>query len=393
MDTRDDHPLSMNRRRLLKLLGGLTVAASPLASLTARAADVDGGGHDDSGDSLSLHTQLTRDFGIRLPFVGAGMGFIAMPELVAAVSNAGGLGVLGNGTEPPPGTQMLIQRIRQLTQQPFGIDFGVVDTAFGPGTLDAHIGVAVQERVPLVVFHFDLPKVEWVRALQAVGTRVWAQVPSALQASQALALGVHGIVAQGMEAGGHTRSTTPLKPLLKQIRRLTTKPVLAAGGIVTGRDAALALERGADGVWVGSRLVASEEAYAHPEYKRRLVNARRGETVITTLFGPEMPGEPYRVLKTRVVREWEGRAIPNPPPPPATIGSTVLFPQTLMVPYPMPKFSAVVPTPETTGDFEEMGLPAGAGAHRITAVMPAAEIVREMMLEARQTLDELAGDD
>ncbi|HKY64488.1 MAG TPA: nitronate monooxygenase [bacterium] len=382
----DDSSKTMSRRRALEVLGigGMSLATSAILPSSVKA------GYD---TDLSLHTRLTREFGIRWPFVGAGMGFVAMPELVAAVSNAGGMGVLGNAIEPPPGTQILIQQIRQLTDRPFGVDFSVVDTPAGPGTLDAHIEVAAAERVSLVVFHFDLPKRDWVLQLQAVGTRVWAQVPSFQQAMDALDLGVDGIVAQGSEAGGHNRNTTtPLRELLREILRNTRKPVLASGGIVTGRDAARALHAGAEGVWVGSRLIASVEAHAHPEYKRRVANAGRGETVSTTMFGPELPDEPYRVLRNRVVNEWAGREdeIPSPPPPPATIGTTVLFPLTLRVPYTMPKFSAVVPDPETEGDFEEMGLPAGAGSHRIRSVLPAGRIVREMMHEAREALDDIA---
>jgi len=109
------------------------------------------------------------------------------------------------------------------------------------------------------------------------------------------------------------------------------------------------------------------------------------------MFGPEYPDRPYRVLRNRVVNEWAGREdqIPNPPPPPATIGNTVLFPLTLPQPYTMPKFSAIVPTPDTAGDFEEMGLPAGADSVKvIKRIQPAGEIVREMMAEAELLIQE-----
>jgi NAD(P)H-dependent flavin oxidoreductase YrpB (nitropropane dioxygenase family) len=107
-------------------------------------------------------------------------------------------------------------------------------------------------------------------------------------------------------------------------------------------------------VWVGTRLVASTEARAHAEYKARLVAAEDNATVTTTMFGPEYPSRPYRVLRNRVVNEFAGRedTIPDPPPPPAVIGKTLLFPLTFRQPYEMPKFSAIVPTSETVGDFE-----------------------------------------
>ena len=166
--------------------------------------------------------------------------------------------------------------------------------------------------------------------------------------------------------------------------------VLAAGGISDGRDLVRALAHGADGVWVGTRLLASTEANAHPEYKRRLVEARGRATEHTTLFGPEWPGQRVHVLRNRVVAEWAGREdqIPSPPPPPDLIGHTTLMPQSLPggMPYDMPKFSSILPTPDTTGDFEEMCLPAGEAVKSIKAIKPAGEIVIEMMEEARSIM-------
>ena len=369
---------TMSRRRLMQLLGYGSLA------LAAESASGQAGG-------IGLSTRLTREYGLTYPFVGAGMGFVAMPELVAAVTNAGGLGVLGNAIEPPPSTQILIQQIKALTTGPFGVDYFLANSAFGPATVDGHIDVAIAERVDPVVFHFDIPPRAWVDRLHAASLRVWAQVPSVDDARAAVGVGVDALIAQGTEAGGHNKSTTPLKQLLRDISRAANVIVLAAGGIATGADVVEALAHGAEGVWVGTRLVASEEGYAHPEYKRRIVAARKkDDTVITTMFGPELPDKPYRVLRNRVVNQWAGREdqIPDPPPPPATIGTTILLPFTsFRFPYTMPKFSAVVPTPDTTGDFEEMGLPAGEGVGSIRSVKPAGQIIFEMMAEARSNLE------
>jgi enoyl-[acyl-carrier protein] reductase II len=165
--------------------------------------------------------------------------------------------------------------------------------------------------------------------------------------------------------------------------------VLASGGIATGADVAEAVAAGADGVWVGTRMVASAEAFAHPDYKNRLLGAHGRATAVTTAFGPEYPGVPYRVLRTDLVRQVAGHEDRIPPPGPGDppIGETVLFPFTLRVPYPMPPFSAVVPTPDTTGRFDLMGFPAGEDSVRkIKAVKPAAEIIAEMMAEAEEIL-------
>jgi enoyl-[acyl-carrier protein] reductase II len=320
------------------------------------------------------------------------MGFVSLPPLVAAVSNAGGIGVLGNAVEPPPATQVRIQAIKALTQKPFGVDFIPDDSALGPLTTDDHIAVCVAEGVKLVVFHSNLPPQRWVDSLHASGAKVWMQAASVDQAVGAAAMGIDAIVAQGQQAGGHNKSTTRTVKLLHQIiDAVSPLMVLASGGIADGARVVEALANGAEGVWVGTRLVASTEAYAHDEYKRRILAAGGNATVATTMFGPEYPGRRYRVLRNRVVNQWAGieDQIPNPPPPPATIGQTVLFPQVFNVPYTMPKFSAIVPTPDTTGDFEEMGLPAGEDSVKVIKdIKPAAEIVADMMAEASRLLSE-----
>jgi enoyl-[acyl-carrier protein] reductase II len=207
------------------------------------------------------------------------------------------------------------------------------------------------------------------------------QVGSLRAAREAAAAGMDAVVVQGSEGGGHNRSSAGLVALVPPVvDAVAPLPVLAAGGIADGRGVAAALALGAEAVWVGTRLLASTEAHAHPEYKRRVVDACCDDVVRTSLFGPEWPGEPMKVLRNRVVREWQGRDARTPPPPqpPEIIGQTLLGRQ----PYPMPKFSAIPPTPDTTGDLEEMCLPAGEGVGLCRRVMPAAEIIAEMMGEA-----------
>jgi enoyl-[acyl-carrier protein] reductase II len=318
--------------------------------------------------------------------------------LVAAVSEAGGLGVLGVAPEPPPVFAERLTQIRALTRRPFGVDFVLATSpTLGQITVDAHIQIAVANRVDLVVFHFGIPTAAWVTSLKSAGIPLWIQVPSVEQARAALAAGADGLVVQGKEAGGHNRSTTPLHDLLREVRHEVGDDVLllAAGGIATGADVVSALAHGADGVWVGTRLVASTEAYAHPEWKRRLTQARRQDTVITTLFGPEVPCQPYRVLRNPAVdanlaRENEICALP---PTGAPIGTTLLFPGTSFATpgVPMPTFSALPPTPDTTGNFDAMGLPAGESVQHIRDIKPAARIVADMMEEARSIMGRTLG--
>jgi nitronate monooxygenase len=316
------------------------------------------------------------------------MGFVAHEHLAAAVTNAGGIGFLGASPDPPASLTVMVERLRQLTSGPFGIDLICADLPQGAAATDEHIERCLELGVRLVAFHHDLPPRRWVERLAGAGARVWMQASSVELVRAALELGVDGIVAQGAEAGGHCRSTTPLRELVCQVReRFPDVLLLAAGGIATGEHVAAALQSGADGVWVGTRLIASEEAHAHAEYKRRLVTST-GETLVTTAYGPEWPGEHYRLLALRTVREWAGREheIPTPPPAPAIIGQTRLFPHSANLAYPMPMFSAIPPTPESIGDWEEMAMPAGQSVGLIRAIMPAADIVEEMMADARTLL-------
>jgi nitronate monooxygenase len=337
---------------------------------------------------VSIPTRLTEQYGLRHPFVSAGMGFIAHEGLAAAVANAGGLGMVGASPDPPESLRVMVERLRASTGGRWGVDLINAFTAFGPACTDEHVEACTELNVPLVVFHHDPPPVHWVRRLTSAGARVWMQVSSVELAAAALELGVDGLVAQGSEAGGHARGTVPLRALLGQIRRRWPDVLLlGAGGIADGAGIVAALRSGADGVWVGTRLVASEEAHVHPEYQRRLVEST-GATVRTTAFGPEWPNQQYRVLATPLARRWAGREreIPEADKAAAPIGHTTLFPHSANIPYDLPPFSSIPPTPETSGDWDAMAYGAGEGVAAVRAVAPVAEIIGEMMADARAVL-------
>jgi nitronate monooxygenase len=333
-----------------------------------------------------LRTRLTREYSVRHPFVGAGMGFIAHEQLAAAVTNAGGLGVLGASPDPPDSLPVMVERLRTLTSGPFGVDLICADTGFGPASTDGHIDACVQLDVPLVVFHHDPPPARWVSTLRVAGVRVWMQASSPELATAAIELGVNGIVAQGSEAGGHARGRIPLHTLLQMIRHeCPDMLLLGAGGISDGSAAAAAFRAGADGVWVGTSLVVAEEANAHPEYKRRLVEFP-SNTLRTNAFGPEWPDQPYRLLATREVKSAAADVRGAEPRQHDTIGRTRLFPHSVNVPYDLPIRSALPPTPDTSGDWESMAYPAGEGVGSVRSTAPAADIIREMMGQAYDLL-------
>ncbi|WAJ43239.1 nitronate monooxygenase [Mycobacterium sp. Aquia_216] len=342
---------------------------------------------DSTGDSAAaLQTRLTREYDIRYPLVGAGMGFIAHERLAAAVTNAGGLGVLGASPDPPESLAVMVERLRALTSGPFGVDLICADTGLGPASTDAHIDECISLNVPLVVFHHDPPPARWVGALRAAGIRVWMQASSPEIAATAIGFGVSAIVAQGSEAGGHARGRIPLHALLRTIRHSWPDMlVLAAGGISDGTAVAAALRTGADGVWVGTALVAATEANAHSEYQRRLVDSS-GKTLRTNAFGPEWPDEPYRLLATPAVRSAGTSAHNAAHQQGDSIGRTRLFPHSANMSYDLPVRSALPPTPETSGDWESMVYPAGQGVGAVRRIAPAADIIGLMMDQAHKAI-------
>ncbi len=385
---------AVSRRQVLGALGGASVVtllgANPLrAGQGGRQEKGNAGSEGD--EAVSLQTRLVRDYGIAYPIVSAGMAFVGLPELVVAVSNAGGLGVYGAAPEPPPVVDARLSAIAGQTSAPFGVDFIIASGPLGDFTTQDHVDVAAAHRVPVVVFHFDLPQQAWVDQLHAAGSRVWVQAGSVDVADQAARLGCDAVIAQGKSAGGHNHNQTiPTLALLAMVRsRLPRRCLLlAAGGIADGRSLVRALRAGADGGWIGTRFAASTESYANPGYKARLVNAKgRHATTFTTVFGPEFPNATQRVLANRAATE-------PPSTQPPVIGSTLLFPGVVNAPYDMPKYSAIVPTRDTTGDLEEMDMPAGSESVLETvSVQPAAAIIDEIVTEARSLLERGNGDD
>jgi len=324
-------------------------------------------------EGMELKTRFTEAYGLSTPVAQAGMAFVGMtPELAVAVSNAGGLGSLGVGLLPPPAITQTIAAIRAGTPRPFHVNFITVFT-------DEPRIDAVCEAAPAAVsFHWGHPSRAWIDRLHAAGSRVFEQVGSVDDAKRAVDDGVDVIVAQGVEAGGHNFATLPtfaLVPLV--VDAVAPALVLAAGGIADGRGLAAALMLGADGAWVGTRLVATDESLAHEDYKARLVAAAATDTVRTSLFGPETPEfNPMRVLRNRAIDEPPTEERP-------VIGRTRLGDQVID----LPRYTNMVPMRGlTTGDLDEMPLLSGQGVGLVDAVKGAASVIADMTAQAADCL-------
>ena len=158
------------------------------------------------------NNEITRQLGIKLPFVGAGMAIVGAPELTAAVSNAGGVGLFCLGPGKPEVLADRIDSIRRLTAAPFGVDFIVEETGFGPATTEAHVEVAIAKRVPLAVFFWNPPEERWMSKLKRAGIKVWGTAYSVESARRLKALGADAVIAQSHEAGGHVKAVTATGP-------------------------------------------------------------------------------------------------------------------------------------------------------------------------------------
>ncbi len=331
-----------------------------------------------------LTTPLARKLRVDLPIFSAPMGGgTAGPALTAAVSAAGACGILGLGGVPPLAVPELIRATRAATARPFGA--GLLLPFLDAAAFEA----CLAERLPfLVLFWGELAP--WVGRAHRHGIRVFAQVGSVAEARAAARAGADAVIAQGFEAGGHVRGTTSLAALLPAVvAALKPLPVLAAGGIATGAGVAAALAAGAQGAVLGTRFLASPEACATDEYKRRIVAASAEDTVHTTLFGVGWPDAPHRVLRNRAVAEWEAAGAPAAGARPGegtTIGKVRLGPGLVEV----PRYSVMSPLASFEGDHELAALYAGESCSLIQDVRPAARIVRDLAREAVRAVARLA---
>ncbi|HEX4985986.1 MAG TPA: nitronate monooxygenase [Burkholderiales bacterium] len=250
-------------------------------------------------------TALTEMFGLRHPVVLAPMGGVSGGRLAAAVTNAGGLGIVGGGYGDPAWLHAELSRVRQEAAGPWGV--GLITWSIQRGMLE----LCLEYRPAAFMLSFGNPQ-PYAAAIKAAGCKLICQVQNVEQARAARGAGADLIVAEGGEAGGHSglRATLPLVPAV--VDAVAPTPVVAAGGIADGRGLAAALMLGAQGALIGTRFYASAEALGNEEAKRRLVAGRADDTVRTPLFDivrgyawpPENQG---RALRNRFVDAWEGR--------------------------------------------------------------------------------------
>ncbi|MCX6267538.1 MAG: nitronate monooxygenase [Bacteroidetes bacterium] len=222
-----------------------------------------------------MNTRITSLFGIDYPIIQAGMIWCSGWQLAAAVSNAGGLGLLGAGSMTPEVLEEQIRKCKAATNKPFGVNIPLLYSQ-----VEKQFEILFREGINIVFTSAGNPAI-WTPLLKQHGltvVHVIASVKSALKCEQ---YGVDAIVAEGFEAGGHNgKEETTTFALVPLIRKTTPLPLIAAGGIATGRGMLAAMALGADGVQVGSRFAASEESSAHPAFKQKIVDSGDGDTFV-----------------------------------------------------------------------------------------------------------------
>jgi enoyl-[acyl-carrier protein] reductase II len=301
-------------------------------------------------------------FEIQFPLIQAGMIWCSGWELASAVSNAGGLGIIGSGSMYPEILDQQIQKCKAATDKPFAVNLPMLYP-----DIDKHIETIIKHQVPIVFTSAGNPKT-WTAHLKALGITVVHVVSSVKFAKKAEEAGVDAVVAEGFEAGGHNgRDETTTLCLIPMVAKAIKIPLIAAGGIGTGKGMLAALNLGADAVQIGSRFVATPESSAHANFKKVVVDSQEGDTILTL---KELT--PVRLIKNDFYKQLETAYSQNADAEQLTAllgrgrAKRGMF----------------------EGDLIEGELEIGQIAGLIDAIIPAGEVVTEIITEFRAALKE-----
>lgn len=305
-----------------------------------------------------LRSRICEILEIEYPIIQGGMAWLGTAELASAVSNAGGLGIIGSGNCPPEWVRDQIKKTRERTSKPFGVNIMLMSPH-----VEEVIEVVIEEKVPVVAFGGGNPGV-YIRRLKEAGIKIMPVVSSLALAQRLERLGVDIIVAEGLEAGGHIGEVATMI-LTPYLARNLSVPVVAAGGICDGKGLATAMLLGAQGVQMGTRFICTPECIAHPKFKERILQAGERDTVVT---GRSI-GHPVRVLKNKMARKYlEMERAGTPKEVLEKFGEGRLY-------------RGVI-----EGDIEEGSLMAGQVSALIKDIKPVKEIVEGMIDEAETSL-------
>jgi nitronate monooxygenase len=317
-----------------------------------------------------LTTPFTELLGCRVPLQQAPMGGVTTPELVAAVAGAGAVGMV-------PAQMLSANTLEQLLDDLVGLTSGVVGITFLlPFGADPACVEVAAARARLVDFYYGDPDPALVARVHDGGALASWQAGSADEARAAADAGCDLVAVQGMEGGGRVRGRVALLPLLAEVLDTVQVPVVAGGGVATARGVAACLAAGAAAVRVGTRLLATEESGAHPQYVAALLAAGAEDAVLTDAFSVMWPNgpEPHRTLRSALAaaESFEGEVVGE-----SRMGATTL---------PVPRFGVPCPNRDTTGEIAAMVHYAGQSAGATGEVLPAAQVVTDLAEGAERLL-------
>jgi enoyl-[acyl-carrier protein] reductase II len=309
-----------------------------------------------------MKNKLTTLLGIQYPIIQAGMIWCSGWELASSVSNAGGLGILGAGSMYPEILESQIQKCKENTSKPFGVNLPLLYP-----DIDKHIETIIKHKVPVVITSAGNPKI-WTSKLKSEGIIVLHVVSSLKFALKAQEAGVDAVIAEGFEAGGHNgKDETTTLCLIPKVAKEIQIPLVAAGGIATGRGMLAVMNLGADGVQIGSRFIASKESSAHESFKNSVINTGEGGTMLTL---KELT--PVRLIKNAFYQKLEKAYEEEATPEQLT---TILG-------------RGRAKKGMFEGDLVEGELEVGQIASLIDEIKPASEIIKEIITEFKSAINE-----
>jgi enoyl-[acyl-carrier protein] reductase II len=317
-----------------------------------------------------MRTRLTEMLDIEFPVMLAGMGGVSYSDLVAAVSEAGGIGTLGASTMDNATLVDEMRKVRELTSKPFGVD---LLTAL-PNAVEENIKAVIEGGARIYVAGLGVPR-EVVDALHAKNILVGSMCGKVRHAVAAVASGCDFVVAQGTEGGGHTGTVATMALIPQVVDAVGDKvPVVAAGGLFDGRGLAASLALGADAVWIGTRFIATPEARAVGGYKEKLIEMREDDTVVSRAY----TGKTCRVVRNDWTQYYEDH--------PEKLQK---FPDQAIYTF-QQGVNHLGPSDGVIADLTKEFMPAGQGVGAITQLTPAGELVRQIMDEAEETLAKMS---
>ena len=318
---------------------------------------------------MAIRTPLCEMLGIQYPILLAGMGGVSYAEVCAAVSEAGGFGTLGMAGRSTKEIRDEMRKVRSLTSKPFGVDL----LAAVPESLEKAADIIIEEGASAFISGLGVPPRHLVDRFHAAGLKVMNVCGTVRHAKAGEDGGLDAVVAQGTEAGGHTGKIAGMA-LVPQVVDAVKIPVIAAGSIVDGRGLAASLALGAQGVWVGTRFIASKEAHAGDLYKQAVIDSTDEDTIITRAYS----GKPMRVYKNDYVADWERRPQDIKP-----------FPMQAMISHQAGVMGGIGGQIEGL-DRNRSAFAMGQGAGAIREVQSCAEIIAGIMSDAERIIARMA---